>query len=207
VLVGVGVGVCVGGMGVLVGALLGGTEVAVGDIDVDVKVGGGVSVGASAVWVAKVLAAIFVAWASTSAWDGPQATKMAPVNRHTKTKGTFFSTCRTSFSKRGRRISVNVLAVCEVRRPTSPAETELQGHHPLRPALPQKPERPPNLGGSNGRSRKPPVMHSHPLLAVGRCGSGRSIVCYLLLTIHRLVKSTPGRDRPRGSLETTASGW
>jgi hypothetical protein len=48
---------------------------------VDVKVDVGVSVGASAVWVAKMLAAIFVARASSSAWEGPQATKMTPVNK------------------------------------------------------------------------------------------------------------------------------
>jgi len=94
----VGVGI---GVGVKVGVGVG--------VGVGVKVGVGVSVGASAVWVAKVLAAIFVAWASTSAWDGPQATKMAPVNRHTRAKGTFFSTCRTSVFQKGRRISVNSL--------------------------------------------------------------------------------------------------
>lgn len=82
-------------MGVGVGVLVG-----IGvDVGVDVEVSVGVSVGASAVWVAKVLAAIFVAWASSSAWEGPQATKMALVNRHIKTKGAFFPICRTSFSR------------------------------------------------------------------------------------------------------------
>ena len=67
-----------------------GVGVAVGDTSV------GISGGASVVWVAKMLAAISVALASGSAGEGPQATKMAPANRQTKTRNAFFSTFMTS---------------------------------------------------------------------------------------------------------------
>lgn len=106
--VAVGLGVSVGvGVSVDVGV---GVSVSVGvgmGVGVDVKVGVGVSVGASAVWVARMLAAILVAWALSSAWEGPQAARMALVNRHAKTRGTlpkdpFFSICITSLFQKGR---------------------------------------------------------------------------------------------------------
>jgi len=55
-----------------VGGTVGGIEVAVGGMAVGVLVGIGVDVGASAVWVANCAAAVPVALASSSAWDGPQ---------------------------------------------------------------------------------------------------------------------------------------
>jgi hypothetical protein len=75
VAVGVAVGVSVGS-GVVVGVSLG-VAVLVGE---GVRVG----VGASAVCVARISAAISLACASISSLDGAQATRLNPINRQVK---------------------------------------------------------------------------------------------------------------------------
>ena len=67
------------GVGEGIGVSLG-VDLGVG-VRVSVGVGVGVAVGASAVCVAKMTAATVVAWASSSAYDGPHAVTMA-TNRH-----------------------------------------------------------------------------------------------------------------------------
>lgn len=110
VLVGVGVGVGSGvGVGVAVRVLVGvdvAVLVSVGvavlvSVDVAVLVGVGVAVnvgvfvgvsvgaGASAVWVAEMPAAIFVACSSRSSLVRPQAAKMTLTNRHIRTVSAF----------------------------------------------------------------------------------------------------------------------
>jgi hypothetical protein len=98
-----GVGVWAGGSGVSVfvgvGVLLGGTEVAVSGIDVGVGMGVFVGVGASAVSVARMPTAIFVAWASSSAWECPrQAARLVPTSRHTRITSAVLPIITPSFS-------------------------------------------------------------------------------------------------------------
>ena len=84
--VSVGTGVCVWvGIGVCVAA------------GVLVEMVVGVEGGAATVWVAATLAATCVAWVSSSAWEGPQATRITTVNRHITIRVTFFFMSKFSF--------------------------------------------------------------------------------------------------------------
>jgi hypothetical protein len=83
-----GIDVGVGETGVALGkAVAVGVEVGVADgvgvgVADGVRVGTEVGVGAPAVWVAKMLAAISVASASSSAWEGAQAARRTLTNRY-----------------------------------------------------------------------------------------------------------------------------
>jgi len=73
------------GVGVIVGVLVGGAVGVIVGVIVGVLVGGMVgvvvAVGASAVWVEKISTAIFVAWASSSAWEGLHAPRIMLTNK------------------------------------------------------------------------------------------------------------------------------